>query len=148
MKRGGPLKRTTPLKAKTGLKRTTRLRVRPKEPVSVGERLAMAAFGRPPRGTRCVVCGKTRGEAFRAGTKLEAHHVIPKERLKKIAASRGLDKITVVWDTRNRVFACGEPCHAQHTTRFKPIPFRVLPKHVFVFADEYGLRHMIERDYP
>jgi hypothetical protein len=148
MKRGGPLRRKTPLKPGKPLERRTRLRAKPKEPMSVEEKLAAALFGRADRHSACVVCGATKWKAWQKGTKLEAHHVVSKQKLKEIIKTRGLDKTTVLWDTRNRLWVCGRPCHENHTTRFRPIPFSKVPRSALVFAAEYGLTYVIERDYP
>lgn len=153
MKRGGPLRRRTPLKAKVGLttkkalERRTRLRAKPKPKVDDAEREAMAEFGRVRYSDTCAVCGRTKLQARRAGTKLEAHHVVPKQKLKQVISARGLSRL-LLWDKRWRLLVCGYPCHSNHTTAFKRIPRVVLPESALLLAKELGLTYVVEREYP
>lgn len=159
MKRGGPLRRKKPLTAKKGLARKTPLKAgkaldagkglrRSRKPaVSAQERTAMGRWGKAPTGACCAVCGRTKVQAWMAGTRLHAHHVISKQRLKKLCASRKLDRVKVLWDIRNRMWLCGEPCHRQHTDRVKPIPRKLVPRSAWEFAAELALTRLIEEEY-
>lgn len=154
MKRSGPLRRTTPLKAKKALERgeallrRTPLRSKPKPQVSERERRAMEQFGVVSPRECCAVCGRTKIEAWAAGTKLEAHHVISKQKLKQVCSARALDVVEVVWDRRNRMCLCGQPCHADHTTAKRRVRRSKLTATHYEFAAEYGLTYVIEREYP
>lgn len=108
----------------------------------------MALWGSVPSFARCLVCGRSKHEARRAGTKLEGHHAVAKRKLKEVARARGLNLIAVVWDLRNRVFVCGSPCHPDHTSAKRRIRLADLPSHVLVFARELGLMWWVEREYP
>jgi hypothetical protein len=93
------------------------------------------------------VCGRTKLQAFLAGTKLDAHHVVPKQKLKRICKSRRLDPVKVVWDVRNRVWVCQQPCHAEHTNAKRRIPRSRLSAAAYEFAREYGVLYVIDREY-
>lgn len=79
---------------------------------------------------------------------MQGHHAISKQRLKQVCVARGLDQVPVLWDIRNRVILCEQPCHAEHTNRKRPLPRTRLPRSVFEFALELGLTHVLDREYP
>lgn len=147
MKRS-PLKRKTPLRSRSKLAQKSWLRRRRKPAVSAKEKEAREAFGKATSAARCCVCGRTRYQAWRDGTKLDAHHVIPRERLKKVCSARRLPVTEVLWDRRNRAWVCQQPCHANHTSAHRRIPRSRLPASAIEFAKEYGLLYVIDRQYP
>ncbi len=89
----------------------------------------------------CAVCGET------DGTKLQAHHVIQQQRLRREAKSRGLDLDRLLWDDRVGLCLC-EPCHNAHTSAMKRVPRSALRPENWEFARELGLEHWLEHDYP
>lgn len=167
MKRGGPLKRKTPLQNKTPMKRGGGFVSYPQEdgsgpfqkprtplkPISDKKRKQRAedaalveeegtAFRAAIVGKRCVVCGRTQKEAYDAtGLGHDAHHGLSKEALKK-AGFR--DRI---WDPRDAVPVCSEPCHRRHTDGGELIPFDALPDSVSEFALELGMEQRLLREY-
>lgn len=86
----------------------------------------------------CVVCGRP--------DRVQGHHVVSQEALRKVARRFGYDLATVLWDRRNGIAVC-EGCHSAHTGAKKRLPISVVPAAAFEFADEMGLRWQIERDY-
>ena len=88
---------------------------------------------------RCVVTGDVADEA---------HHVIPKGKLKKIASAlddTALDEL--LYDVRNGV-PLTERAHRRHTLAVERVPFEALPPEVHEFAAELELEWYIERFYP
>jgi len=88
----------------------------------------------------------------------DAHHVIGKQPLKRLAASTAHDErldeqsyrtllTRLLWDPRNGV-AVTRSTHDAHHNRSRPIPRSSLPDCAFAFAREVGLERLIERDYP
>lgn len=148
LKRRTGLKRKTALRAKTPLKRTGRLRpISEKKKVQLAEeKLLVKQGGREfylAAVTRCcVVCGKNRREAREAGTRLQAHHGVPQ------AALRARKLHYLLWDPRNAVPACEEPCHRRHSSRKRRILQSELPESVFEFAREFDLERELGKEYP
>jgi hypothetical protein len=89
---------------------------------------------------RCEVCG----EAPAPGDRLEGHHVLPQQKIKRIVGSVSLERLT---DLRNHL-ACCKRCHDGHTSRLRPIPRHVLSATAFEFAAELGLTWHVEKSYP
>jgi hypothetical protein len=172
VKRGGPLRRKTPLKAKpwkrkvpaeyepfheagTGIfgpprKPMKRSRLNPISAKKRAERKSDAlrvkagglAFAEAIVGKRCVVCGRTAKEAFVAtGCGHQAHHGVAQSWLRR----HGMRAL--LWDVRNSVCVCEEPCHRQHTDGAKRIPIMALPDSVIEFANEVGAEAHIVRTY-
>jgi hypothetical protein len=137
----------SPIERKTELKRTTRLKPasdkqrRKVELAKVQVEVEGKAFFDQIKGERCVVCGKTAAEAREAGTRHQAHHAISQERLKKLGLHRFL------WDKRDAVCVCEEPCHRRHTSAMRRIKREELPSRVEEFVRELGLEHLLEREY-
>lgn len=77
---------------------------------------------------------------------LQGHHVVEKEALKKLAKSRGLDLVQLLWDPRNGM-AVRRSRHARHTNRFDPLPISSVPQSAWEFARELGIEWRIEQDY-
>lgn len=91
------------------------------------------------KGKPCAVCGRP--------DRVQGHHVISQQTLRKVASERGLDVSAVLWDERNGIPVC-ESEHSAHTSAKKRIPRSCLPLAAFQFAAELGLTWLIERDYP
>lgn len=105
----------------------------------------------------CVMC-----EAFPVGDELygirrallcvvEAHHVIPKhilvdERL-MVRKSRAIASLSVEYDERNGVGLCTYH-HGRHTDWVQRMPRSLVPEETFEFADEHGILHRLDREYP
>jgi 5-methylcytosine-specific restriction endonuclease McrA len=87
----------------------------------------------------CAVCGRP--------DRVQGHHVVSQQAIKKVARRFGYDVLALLWDPRNGIPVC-ERCHSAHTGAKKRIPLAVIPASAFEFADELGLRWQIERDYP
>lgn len=73
--------------------------------------------------------------------RLEAHHVIAAQKLRRIGRE------DVVTDPRNGMSLC-EKHHRRHTLGFERIPFSALREETITFADELGLVWYLERFYP
>ena len=116
------------------MKRTA-LKATRKPSLSPQERL-QAAEWRSNMGS-CQVC---RYETQSCFGPIQPHHVIEAKTLKK----RGLHEH--LYDVRNRLPVC-EWRHEQHTTRFKPIPRRLIPASAEEFAEELGLTYLLDRYY-
>jgi hypothetical protein len=89
----------------------------------------------------CVICGSQR---------VEAHHIITRQRLVAKARELGIDADRLLWDRRNKLWLCDRH-HASHHSRMKPVLWAVLVEHapkVFQFARELELEPWLERMYP
>lgn len=86
----------------------------------------------------CQVCPAEGGECR---GRLQGHHIIAKQALKK----RGLR--LYLFDLRNRLTVC-EGRHQQHEKALHRIPRSLLPAAALAFAEELDLLHLIERYYP
>jgi len=73
--------------------------------------------------------------------RVEGHHAITRQALR----TRGLAEHQ--WDRRNRVPLC-DRAHTSHHTASQRVPRELLPPAVFEFADELGLRWLLDRVYP
>ena len=73
--------------------------------------------------------------------RLEAHHVIAAQKLRRI----GREDLTT--DPRNGMPLC-ERHHRRHTLGYAAIPFEFLPEEAVEFAEELGLRWWLVRRYP
>lgn len=82
---------------------------------------------------RCAFCGETRGW-------LQGHHVIPKQRLKRLGLHAHL------WDQRNMMVLCSI-CHARHEVAFRRLPRALLTSDNEEFAAELGVDWMLEKLY-
>lgn len=140
--------------------RHTRLKARPK-PRLTDREAALAWFVAVTRRKGCVVCKKRTG--------LQAHHVVAQNVLKNefphgaiFAAGRWtpLDRWTAIdesdpvrtlqqllWDPRNGVPVCTEPCHRRHTDHVALIPAASLSAAALRFAAELGLQHRLGPRY-
>lgn len=132
-----PSKRTAPTR-----------RAAPK--MSTEERRAAATFERVVKRTgRCAACGH---RARDPRVELDAHHIVPKEILKRIERQTGVPAGSLVWDPVNGMPLCSQMtenrCHPRHTVKFKPVPRTRIPKPALRFAEKLGLMHVIERHYP
>lgn len=142
-----------PIQRKSELKRGKRLRSKPKEPMSQREKDAAGAWFRSVMETakvriegRPLPVDAVDGKPGSADDPLEAHHVIEKEDLKKLAKSRGLDIVQLLWDPRNGM-AVRRSRHVRHTNRFDPLPVSAVPESAWEFAREHGIEWRIEQDY-
>lgn len=131
------LLRRTPLRAFSAKRRRRR---------QVEQRLVAHlgfAFRESIVGLACVVCGRHEMEAVvETGYGHQAHHGLSKKALKKAGLGH------LIWDVRNAVCVCEEPCHRRHTDGVAPIRFELLPVSVVRFAAEVGMSMRLEREYP
>lgn len=141
----------TPLTRKTRLRARRRPAPGPVSPEAAAEkaelRARQEAFKRAVDGLRCVVCGKTRAEAYRAtGYGHQAHHAVRQEVLKRLGL---LDRL---WDTDNALCLCEEPCHRRHTSRHARITRAQIGatrwRDLTIWAGSHGLLPALEREYP
>ena len=165
MKRSGPLKRKTPLKQgesalkrteivrKTALERTARLvartpiaRSKPKA-VSTDEVRARQAWHAAATRGRCLVCRADVPTARARGTRLQGHHAIRQQTLRRRARELGIEEWRLVWDQRVGVPLCAEPCHRQHHSGKVRVQRSRLPLSVAAFAKQYGLEYVLDREY-
>lgn len=79
--------------------------------------------------------------------RVEAHHCITQQQLRRRARDLGLEPHVLLWDARVGV-AVTERRHARHHARSEPILRAELPASVFVFAEEYDLMAYVDRVYP
>ena len=132
------MKRAEPLKRTGGLSRGSGPRRRPKQPMSSGERADAATFHRQiTRAATCLLCPAT--------ILLDAHHLLPKERLKRLGyGSR-------IWDVRLGVPLCPE-CHERVTNRRVYLTRKIIGRRrwaaFWAWVQECGLESMAGREYP
>lgn len=148
MKRGGPLKRgkqlshSKPLSSRAYFKPISDAQ-RKRVAEQRGTAEARLAFRMEIQGEACVVCGRTEAQAILAtGYGHQAHHGIRQEVLKRLHLHAYL------WDVRNAVCVCEEPCHRRHTSRLERIRRSELPYRVVEFAQSLGLKEALFREYP
>jgi hypothetical protein len=80
---------------------------------------------------------------------LEAHHVTPKEAIKRWARTNHVEREVLadtLWDPANGLAVCGRH-HRRHTLARRRIPIAALPAAALIFADALGLRHLIDTTY-
>ncbi len=136
------------LKPKPGKRAAPTRRAAPA--MSAEERRAAATFERVvKRSGRCAACGQ---RARNPRVELDAHHIIPKEILKRIERQTGAPAGSLVWDPVNGMPLCSQitenRCHPRHTVKFKPVLRARIPEPALRFAANLGLTHVIERHYP
>jgi hypothetical protein len=76
---------------------------------------------------------------------MEAHHVLPKSKLKDLGITAHED----LYDERNGVGLC-EYHHARHTN-YAPggrMPRELVPESVYDFAAEHTIEFLIDAEYP
>jgi hypothetical protein len=135
LKSGKPLAQGSPL-ARTGKLKKTRARAHGTAEERMNFKLSTLE-------ENCVLCGKWEGQAWiETGRGHEAHHAISQQALKR----RGLH--AHLWDPRNAVALCSEPCHRRVTSRKRPLFWHELPDAAKDFADALGLLGYLERRYP
>lgn len=147
------MKRTTPLKAdpekvaafnargRGSLKRAAAKRPKPAPPDAEFV-IWRRAWRRWTLRKPCAVCGSYEGRT--------GHHVIPLSVLKREGVPSWL-----WYDTRNLLTLCDEPspqrCHARHTLHVRRVARDVVlagAPRALVFANEVGLLHIFDREYP
>ena len=87
------------------------------------------------RGAVCAACGGRQ--------RLQAHHVIPQQVLRRYAAEMRLsvaETQAILWDVRNGIALCVR-CHERHTNAVVRFPRARLPKLVWAFAQELDGRY-------
>jgi len=104
------------------------------------DRHAALAWATKARAMRCAVCNAKRPHG---------HHVITQQVLRRTCASHRLDYERYRWDERNLLPLC-ERCHAQHHSRFKPVPLAIVMRNTkaIPLAKELHLLWWISREYP
>lgn len=162
VRRKKALRARTPLQRKKALKRSGMTQLRPAstkriEGIVRGDWLRAVIERTAPvvrvdgRKLRvCPVCGQAPVPPHR----LEGHHVIGRERLRRYVEGLGLARkdarvllAQLVWDVRDGL-ACCTTCHDLHTRAARRIPrSKLLPCH-FEFAAELDLAYVIDRYYP
>lgn len=98
----------------------------------------------------CAVCDRTPRQLTASdhrGRKLHGHHVIPQQRLERIARTRGLPEEYLLWDGRGGLLLCVE-CHWNHEHGVRRIPHRALTYSNLTFASDLGEEVYVERTYP
>lgn len=75
--------------------------------------------------------------------RLEAHHVIPKSKLKQ----EGFRDFRIIWDERNGLCLCVFH-HGRHTDWVQRVPREILPDGILEFVDELNLGWLLDREYP
>lgn len=91
-------------------------------------------FRRAIHGLRCVVCGRTEGEAYQeTGLGHDAHHAVRQEVLKRLHLE------ALLWEPDLAVPVCITPCHAAHTSRSARIPLGAIPSHTVALCQAAGI---------
>jgi HNH endonuclease len=72
---------------------------------------------------------------------IEGHHVLAQRHLQREGLASRL------WDTRNGMALCRYH-HGRHERWMQRVPYELVPDDALEFADELGLLHVIDRDYP
>jgi hypothetical protein len=142
VKRGKPLT-ADPAKVAAFNQRGRGSLKRPKvKPVDPERVIWQRAWGRQTKRKPCAMCGSYIG--------VQGHHVIPLQVLKREGVPDWL-----WWDTRNHLALCAEPsperCHQRHELHVKRVPRDVVlagAPRALVFANEVGLLHIFDREYP
>lgn len=75
---------------------------------------------------------------------IEAHHVIPKQRIKRAIWSEP-EREQAVWDPRNGMPVC-QKHHHQITVARIQVPKELVPAQTILFARQHGLEWSLERD--
>lgn len=101
------IKRKRPMKARPGVRRAL-------------DRQASEAWAKSARTKPCAVCGATRAQG---------HHLIPQQRLRRVAEDTGLDFERIRWDARNRLPLC-ERHHAAMHSRAHPLSLELVLREV------------------
>lgn len=100
--------------------------------------LARAWWLKVAKNKSCVVCGSRK--------RVQAHHVVPAQKIKQVASARLLEPLSLLYDVRNGVALCGL-CHDNHTTAKERVPRSKLPVAALAFASELALLYVIDREY-
>ena len=147
--RGKGLARKTPLKqtvslAKKGnaLARRNPLRAKPKPTREPAEARAARLWWEAVTGKGKMPCAKC-GSAWR----IQGHHVIAKQELKRWARAHGVNPSDLLWDPDCGMPLC-EPCHDNHERAHERVPRHLVPPKAVAFAHRLGLDYVIERNYP
>jgi hypothetical protein len=99
------------------------------------------AWAHHARSKTCAVCGSER---------VQGHHVVTKQQLRKVARAEGLDAGRVLWDLRNCLALC-ERHHAAHHSWARRLTLSFVLDHcpkVAQFARELGSDWWLEKEYP
>lgn len=75
----------------------------------------------------------------------DAHHVIPKQRLRQLPYRSDLERIEIVWDPRNGVPVCRAHHFALSVGAWRFTPDR-LPPEVGEFARDHDIEWALERE--
>ena len=90
----------------------------------------------------CALCGQP-------GAGLDAHHVLPRSKLKRLLAGKGkVVPPSVLYDPRNAVGLHRTPCHEWVTSRARTLPRSAVPDRTWEFAREHGLEWLLEAECP
>lgn len=104
---------------------------------------------RDPQRGRCARCGldaaglRARRDPY---PRLEGHHILPKQAIRRFATEYQLDAVRLLWDARNRLVLC-RLCHSRHESAFDRVPRSLIPAEAWEFADALGLRWKLEQLY-
>lgn len=71
-----------------------------------------------------------------------AHHIIPEQSIDTLFP----DRPGLAHDVRNALLLC-DLDHGRHHVRFEVVPRSRLPREVFDFAEELGIRWLLEKLY-
>lgn len=104
------------------------------------------------RGRNWEGCKACPPERRNPKAKIEVHHVVSQQRIKRWCRERGIAKgslaeLRLLTDDRNSVLV-DEHCHYGHTYKLRPIPRDVIPDHAWEFIEELGLTAEILEEYP
>lgn len=98
----------------------------------------------------CACCGAAPAK----GEWLQAHHVLPKEYIKKYVSGLQLPAQAaaellheLLWDKRNSM-PLKNTHHALHTNRKRPVPWTCIEPRHLQFAGALGMVHVLTRQYP
>lgn len=121
---------------------------RGRKPMTAAERAARDAFELAVL-ERDGTCIRARTAGHTCIGCLDAHHAIPKQRLKTHTMTLPeAERLAIVWDPRIGVAVCREGLHGNLTTHADYLRLEELPSHVLEFTVEHRLGHALEREIP
>lgn len=125
--RGGLLKRSTQLRQTKPLARAPLRSTPPKRDEQGAAKAFFDTVCRAPSGKLipCAICGAKR--------RLDAHHILPKQFLKRVERAINMPTGELVWATSNGMSLCRD-CHDRHENAYRRVPRYVLPARAWEFA--------------
>lgn len=129
---------------RTPLARVTRLRSRKRRTVGTADQREYFRLAVCPDHAVCACALINDGPCE---GRLEAHHVVPQEWLRKNYRQFGPYMLAnLLWDSRNGLPLCARH-HRRHTLAMNRVPLSVLPPATCEFISEVGADYVVQRTY-